>query len=164
MFCKSDYKLRGFTLIELIIVIVISSILLGAGIEFFRLSFNSYLQGQQIADADWQGRIAINTITHDLHALRSTTDITTATASALTFTDLDGTSIDYQVNNGQLMRNAQIVANFVQSITFQYYNEDGVLLSDPVAIASIRYVAVNLVINENGTMNFVSGVALWNIM
>lgn len=164
MFCKNIYKLRGFTLIELIIVIVISSILLGAGIEFFRLGFNSYLQGQQIADADWQGRIAINTITNDLHALRSTNNITTATANTLVLTDLNGTSISYQVNNGQLMRNAQILADFVQSITFQYYNEDGVLLSDPIATASIRFVAVNLVINENGAMNFTSGVALWNIM
>ena len=157
-------KIQGFTLIELIIVIVIISILSGMSVQLLKLGFTAYFYGQNVMDADSQARVALARITNDLHNLRSTSDITTASASALIFTDLYGNAVSYQVSNSQLQRNNLVLANNAQSITFRYYDSAGALLTTPVIganIALIQYIKLTLVISS---FNYTIGVTLWNTL
>ena len=87
---------QGATLIELIIVIVLVSILAGGASQLLRLGFLTFLAGEEMIDADWQGRTALGRMTRDLHAVRAATDITNATTNTLAFIDLHGTSTTYQ--------------------------------------------------------------------
>lgn len=158
MSSKNPHK--GTTLIELVIVILIISILSTGGIEMVRLGFLSYMTGQNIINADWQGRAALERMTRDLHSIRSPSDITTATPTLLTFTDISGNTVTYQVTGTQLMRNAQVLADYVQSLAFNYYNSNG---TTPISNSDIRYITITLNINNNTNFNFTTGVTLWNL-
>lgn len=157
-------KIKGFTLIELIIVIVIVSILSGLSAQFLKLGFTAYFFGQNLIDADSQARAALSRITDDLHNLRSNADITTASATTLQFTDLSGNLLTYQVTNSQLLRSNLLLAKDAQSITFQYYDLAGTALAPPVTganIALIRYVTLTLSISN---FPYTTGVTLWNTL
>jgi len=172
MACMKRSKIRGFTLIELIIVIVIVSILSALSAQFLKLGFTAYFYGQNLIDADNQARVALNRMTNDLHNLRSTSDITTASTTALVFTDLYGNAISYQVSGSQLQRNTLALVNNTQSIAFQYYDNAGTLLTAPVTgtnIALIRYIKLTLNLNVTlnlitSTYNYTTGVTLWNTL
>jgi prepilin-type N-terminal cleavage/methylation domain-containing protein len=157
---------KGYTLIEIIVVIIISSIILFAGIRFFELAYLLYNNQKTVFDIEWQGRLATNMIKMDIQMIRSTTDITSATATDLAFTDEFGTSVAYQVSGTQLQRNSQVLANDVQSIAFSYYNSTGTLLTFPVTNTAIRFIAVQLNVSRSNTAAFtyMTGAALWNIM
>lgn len=161
---ERNSKISGITLIEIIIVIVVISLLSGITAQFLNLGFLGYYQGQNSIDVDSQAQVALNRLMNDLHRLRSASDITTANASDLTFTDLDGNVISYQVNGSQLQRNNLALANNVQSITFQYYDITGTVLVTPVSEANkplIRLIKLNLMIND---FNYTTGVTLWNAL
>ncbi len=158
---------RGFTLIEMIIVMVIMGILLATGVKFLTMGFNAWSRGQGYVDADSQGRVALSRIAMDLHNLRSAPDIATATATTLAFTDLYGNAVSYQLSGTQLQRNGLGLANYVQSINFSYFTCAGGTLTPPVTganIALICFIQASLVINENSNYSFFTGVALWNTL
>jgi prepilin-type N-terminal cleavage/methylation domain-containing protein len=155
---------KGFTIVELIVVIVLCAILISTGISFFRLSFNGYIQGQSTIDADWQGRAALNRFVIDVHNLRSVNDIGSATASSFAFTDLYGNAISYQLSATQVLRSGQALADYAQSLSFKYYDIDGNELVSPVTIASIQFITLDLVISRSGTYQFETGATLWNVL
>lgn len=158
------FKLRGFTLIEMILVVVIISILSAVSARVLNAIFTSYFRGQDLINADSEARVALRRVSIDLHNLRSTADITTASASVLTFTDLNGNAISYQLNASQLVRNNLALAKNTQSIVFQYYDAAGILLVAPVSalnIPLIRYIKLTLVINS---FTYTIGVTLWNTL
>ena len=149
----------GFTLIELIIVIVLLGILVAGSGNLLSQGFKSFFVGKDIINANWQASVALERMIRDLHAVRSPSDITTATATTLQIVDLDGNTITYQVTGNQLQRNSQFIANGIQSINFNYYDKNGITtaLRD-----SIRYVAITLNINYNNlTFPVKTAVYLW---
>lgn len=157
-------KQKGATLLELIIVIVIVSIVTAAGVWFFHLAYALYTSQQSVLEADWQGRLATQMIKTDIELIRSTSDITTATQTALSFVDEYGNTISYQLSGSQLLRNSQVLADSVQSIVFRYYNQSGTELSSPITVSAVRYIVAEITINQTTTFSFVTGAALWNVM
>jgi prepilin-type N-terminal cleavage/methylation domain-containing protein len=142
-------KNRGFTLIELIIVIVLLGIISVIATKMLAQGFNAYLTGKNILNADWQGRLAMERMVRDIRAIRSpTAGITTATATQLAFTDTNGTDIVYQVSGSNLMRNSQVLADGVQSITFSYFNQNGATTG---VLSAIDYITIILNITQNNT-------------
>ena len=91
-------KHAGFTLIELVMVIVILGILAAISSVILSQGFNAYFTGKNVTDASWQGVSALEHVARDLRAIRSPSDMTTATATQFVFTNISGTSITYQLN------------------------------------------------------------------
>lgn len=156
-------SLRAVTLIEIIIVIVILGILFVMGARFFQLSYNLYDQQKQIINDNWQGQLAAQMIKRDIELIRSTADITAATAATLTFTTIYGDTVTYQQNGSQLRRNNQRLVEDLQSLTFMYYNGSGTQLTSPINVSNIRYIVCTIVTGANVTFTFTSGAALWNV-
>lgn len=141
-------RIHGFTIIELIIVIVILSILAVIALPMLSSGFNAYFTARNLSDANWQGRLALARITRDLRALTSNNNITTATATQLTFTNNANTSVSYTISGSNLERNALTLANGVSSVTFDYYTSAGAATA---VIANIVYISITLNITQNNT-------------
>src|SRR5690348_6666928 len=98
-------KQAGFTLIELIIVIVLLAVIAKISSQMLTEGFNSYLTMEKVTDANWQGQLALGRMVRDLRAVRSANDISVNTSSEITFVDSTGTTIDYKLSGTSLMRN-----------------------------------------------------------
>lgn len=148
MFKHDQINESGFTLVEMVMVIVILGIIAATASTMLSNGFTAFLTGQNVTDADWQGRLAMERLEGDLRAVRSPSDIATATATQLIFTDMSGTSITYQLSGTTLMRNAQVLADGVGGLTFAYYDLNG---SATAVLTSIRYISYSLNITQKGT-------------
>jgi type II secretory pathway pseudopilin PulG len=151
-------KQKGWTLIELVIVIVLTGFLGIGAVEMLRFGAESQILTQKAQTAAWDGEIAISRMTDDLHTIKSPTSISTAATSSLVFTNYNGTSVTYSLSGGQLLRNSHALASNVSSLFFTYYNASG---STTSTIADIRYIGVNFTVNDGVTYDFTTGVFVW---
>lgn len=130
---------HGFTLVEMLFVIVIMSIVC---LIIGRLLLNTYLTfstAQNIADADWNNFLAIERIVNDVHRIRSPGDISTITASQFAMTDVSGNAVSYQFSGSTLTRNSQTLATNIQSFSFAYYDKNGTVTA---TASSVRYIKI----------------------
>jgi len=153
-------KIKGFTLIELIIVIAITGIIVAGSSSLLLRGVEAYIAGKTDINASWQANSAIERMTRDLRAVSSANAIIIATSSEFAVQDINGIAIDYQVVNGQLLRNTQVLADRIQNVTFTYYDANGAVTA---SVNAIRYIGITLNINyEKVASSFSTMVALWN--
>ena len=141
-------KQHGFTLIELIMVIVISGIVAVMASKGLLVAAQAYLGSRNAIDANWQGEFALERMVRDIRSVRSPSDISTASASQFTFTDTSGGSVSYTLSGSSLLRNGQILADGVNSVTFTYFDDTG---TSTGTLANIRYVTASLNITLNNS-------------
>ncbi|OGT37843.1 MAG: hypothetical protein A3F12_02070 [Gammaproteobacteria bacterium RIFCSPHIGHO2_12_FULL_38_14] len=145
------FKLKrncGFSMIELIVVIVIIGILSVITLPMLQTGFNSYFIQRNLSNVNWQGRLALSRMTRDIRNIPATGNITTAGVTQLTFTNNNNEIISYTLNGTNLQRNGLTLANGVNSILFKYSDSAGVSTG---TIANIRYITVTLNITQNNT-------------
>jgi len=146
-------KLHGFTLIELIIVIIISGIIVASSTSLLVQAAKGYVAGRENINANWQAGLALERMTRDLHEASS---IISATSNQLVVKDIHGATIDYKFDsNGlQLLRSDQMLADKVKDINFTYYDVNGFTTND---VSAIRYVGISM------NIIYTTLVALWNV-
>lgn len=137
---------KGFTVIELILVIIILSIIARVGGLTLSQGLESYRQAQSLQDAQFQGQLALTRMTRDLQAIPYDAAITTATASQLTYTDASGNNVTYQLSGSQLMRNSEVLADGISSLSFTYYTS---LLASGATSPNIRGIRVQFTVTQN---------------
>lgn len=146
-------KQYGFSLIELVIVMVMLGIIAAMSSLLLSQGFNAFFSSANILDANWQGQLAIQRMARDIQLIRSPADISTATASQLTFTDMNNNSISYTLSSSNLNLtkgiNTQTLAVGINSLTFTYYDQNGA--TPPATTAATRYIKIALVITQNNT-------------
>lgn len=144
-------KQNGFSLIELIIVIVILGVIVAMSSLLLSQGFNAFFNNANIADANSQGQIAIERMTRDIRLIRSPLDISIATATQLSFTDINNNAISYTLSgsNLNLTQNSttQTLAVGINSLTFTYYDQNGT--TPPASTAATRYIKVTLAVTQN---------------
>lgn len=143
----------GFTLIELIIVLSLLGLFLGAVQETFIHGLRIVDAADERSEVDSELAWGLERLSREVAQAKT---FTTATASRMVLTvDLnqDGTdeTVDYLLSNGQVLRqesNRQVVlVRNAQALTFSYVDLDGNTLSVPVASGSlddIRLVQVSV--------------------
>jgi prepilin-type N-terminal cleavage/methylation domain-containing protein len=154
----------GFSLVELVIVIAILSIVVAGVSQLLTVGFNSYFMGKNIISADWQGRVAIEKMTRDLHLVRSRNDIVMASSNSFSFISIDGSPISYSQVGSQLIRNTSVLAGGVQSLSFQYFDSTGSYLGASPVVTNIRYIVISLNVTSNNA-SYVTNTAVypWNL-
>ncbi len=144
-------KQRGFSLIELIMVILILGIIIGMSSLLLSQGFNAFFSSENILDANSQGQVAMQRMARDIRLIRSPADITTATSGQLSFTDINNNTVSYVLSGSSLNvtqnANTQTLAVGVSSLTFTYYDATGT--TPPASTAVTRYIKVALVITQN---------------
>ncbi len=148
-------NISGFTLIELIVVIVLISIVSVIGSGIISSSYIAYLNSKNVMDADWQGRQALERMARELRIVGSPADITISgsTATSLTFTTSNADTIIYSLSGTSLMRQknggtAQILADGIQTLGFTFYDQNSALTA---VAANVRYILISLMVTLNNT-------------
>lgn len=161
---RSCRRARGFTLVELILVIILAGIIFGFGSVLLGKTFSSYSLKQDIADADWQAKVALERAARELRALRSATtaDLDIASAAQLRFVDTDGNGVCFYRNAGanRMMRSAQApgipgdpcsggqaLADNITALTFTYWDNTG---NATATVASVYYITLEMTVVEGG--------------
>lgn len=152
------FKQRGFTLIELIVVIALIGMIMVGITSIYTQMLYSMLQGQNAIDALWQGRLGMERMIKEIRITRSAADISTFTSGEYNFTDINGNNIDYKLSGNNLVRNNTILADGISALSFSYYDKNGDSTS---TAASIAYIKITLnVTRKNANYALTSGVYL----
>ncbi len=142
------YLKSGFTLIELVIVIVLISIIALIAAPMLYEGVNATHINYTLTEQAGQGNQATIQMTRDLYNLWNVNALTLS-ANAISFTDSRNTTISYQLSNGNLLRNNIILAEHATQLDFTYYDVTGTVTN---TASSVRYIAFSFVLN-NQTMS-----------
>ncbi len=137
----------GFTLIELVIVIIITGIIIVIASRFLAVGLTSYRNASNLNGSYRNVQLAMERMSRDFRSVPAVSNISTATASTFTFTNSGGTSISYSLSGSNLMRNSQALASHVSALTFTYYTSAG---STTSTISAIRYIGVSVTFSGGG--------------
>ncbi|BAV32702.1 hypothetical protein SCL_0380 [Sulfuricaulis limicola] len=152
---------RGFTLVELVVAIILVGIIFGFGSALLGKVFSSYSLKQDIAGGDWQARVALERAARELRAVRSATaaDLDIASTAQVRFVDADGNSVCFYRNAGanRMMRSAdgpasacgstnpQVLADNITALAFSYWDNAG---NATAVVASVYFITVQMTVVE----------------
>src|SRR5258708_16989779 len=131
----------GWTMVELVVVIVILGSVAAIGTGLLSSIFRSYLATRDMTSSDGQARAAFERMTRELRQARSATatDLDVASTAQVRFIDTDGNGVCFyrDAANNRLMRSADgpatacgttsapPLSDFVAGLLFPYYLNDG---------------------------------------
>jgi len=148
---------KGFTLIELVIVIliigiitgIVGSTLLGA-IDAWTFKFNR-------TDLLLDGRLAMNRMVREIREVKNKAKVTTADPSEFSFENVGNVDITYSLSGTDLDRTedetTNTLAEDVSDMTFTYLDSNGDTIETPTVApgaTDIRRVRINLTLTKNG--------------
>jgi prepilin-type N-terminal cleavage/methylation domain-containing protein len=125
---------RGFTLIEMIIVITIIAVISVMAGQVVASGLKMMLTAQQVVDADWQAKLALESMVREIRNIRSRADMTTTSSTTLAFNDI----------------NSQIIASGVASFSFTYYDVNYNTTTTPANVA-IVYMQIGINADNSNT-------------
>lgn len=138
---------RGFSLIEMVLVIVIVGIISIVGAQLMGTGFQMYFTGRDTLSVDAQARLALERMTRELRTVRPATGLTMLPASEVTFIDVDGTTVRYYLSAGDLLRNTQVLAGGISGLSFVYTDSSGAVTGTP---AQVLYISVQFTATQGG--------------
>jgi len=153
---------RGWTLIEVVVVLIILAIVVAVGGRMMTGMLQSYFAARDITSSDAQARVGFERMTRDLRQIRSATatDLDVASAVQVRFIDADGNGVCFyrDAATSRLMRSAdgpstacgatspQPLSDFVSGLSFFYYTNALATTATPTAV---YYVTVKVSVQDN---------------
>jgi prepilin-type N-terminal cleavage/methylation domain-containing protein len=141
---------RGFTLTELLVVATVLGMILAGVVLIQMQGQQAYVVGSHRVEVQQNNRAALELITRELRSAQAVATVTSATD--LTFVDLNGTTIRYQLSGATLNRitggTTTPLIGGVQTLVLSYYSawngatNTGTTTTTP---ASVRLVRLHLV-------------------
>lgn len=153
----------GWTLIEVVMVLVVFSIVATLAATLMSSMFQSYFTARDITSSDAQARVAFERMTRELRQIRSATaaDLDAASAAQVRFIDSDGNGVCFyrDAATNRLMRSTdgpatacgatgpQPLSDFVSGLNFYYYTNDG--RTAAVSPTMPSYITVKVNVQDN---------------
>lgn len=147
-------RMYGFTLMEMVVVIVIVGIVFAIGSLIISRGFTAYFASKDITNADWQARLALERMTRELREIRLATggaELNIASATQISFTDIGANVITYSRAGNSLMRNAQVLADNVSALGFAYLQSDGATAATVATVGTTYYIAISVTVAQDAT-------------
>lgn len=136
---------KGFTLIEILIVMLISSVVIGAVYSAYQSNLSAYITQQRVVYMQQNIRAVVFYMTRDIQMAgydpdegKANAGIIDARADSITFSmDLNqsgtldaGETVVYTLNGSDLERNGIVVCADMNALDFVYLDGDGNILPD----------------------------------
>jgi len=148
---------RGFTLVELIVVIVVLGTVASMGAIVVRDGMLGYLRGREITSADWQGRLALERITRELRDVAApgsaNIDPSSCGSPGFSFVDIASNQISYSLVSSTLWRIdspllSQPLADNVSGLRFYCLQSDVQATTVP---SNVYYITVSMILATTNT-------------
>lgn len=143
---KSGLSLTGFTLTEVLFVVVLIAILLAAIYPYLRATHTSWQSADRRSEVIQNARIGMDKIVRELRQAGSFTSIQ---SSLVAFADVDNNSITYRLNAGNLERNSAALAGPLDSLTFTYYDASG---SETATASDVKSVEISITVSDSESL------------
>ena len=154
-------KQKGFTLIEMIVVIVILSIVATIGGLLLVEGFQASNDTQNALEAGWQTRLTMRLMAREL---RNTRELVRLRRKNIRFNDMDGNEVRYRYQGGSNDRiqrrifsisTMRTLADNITAFRFDYFGTDNNNLGTPNAINlnDVRCISISLTVDKYGTVN-----------
>ncbi len=138
-------KIRGFSLIEFVIVITIMGFVAVISSALIFHTFRTYYAITVMSDLDSQARVVFNRMTKDFREIQTNQSgfsfvQDSEATDQITFNDADANSITYAISGGNLVRNSQILATNVSDLKFTFYDQAGGTTTTPLLVRYIKFM------------------------
>ncbi|MDO9464609.1 MAG: prepilin-type N-terminal cleavage/methylation domain-containing protein [bacterium] len=145
---------KGFTIIELIMVIVITGIIAGITAMLLLQVMNvySFVTVREVILSD--GELAMGRMSREIRQIEDVYSIYKADSEEIEFEDAYYNLINFRRSGGSLLRNSDELATDLTSLTFQYTTSDGnpPVVNDPATPeeeeTNIKRIQINLTIKK----------------
>lgn len=139
-------RIQAFTLIEIAVVIIVLGIVSGIMGELMYQAFRGANIQYDEASVSSQARIVLDRMSRELRMIRVNSDLSTMTASSVTFKNVSGDEISYSLSGTTLLRNLKPIADSVSGLTFEYLDATGAVTTTNT---DVRYIRVTLQMSKN---------------
>lgn len=157
---------KGFTFIEMIVVITITSVLISAGVSLVTNIINNNLTSQRFNNLAVQAEQSIILFGKEL---KSSIQIVSGNATELNFINSSGASVTYQVNGNTFERSENggsfyTVNNLISALTFHYYDANLSELTLPITADDVRLITLSINFTQDiNHINLIQTTYLMNI-
>jgi len=157
----------GFTLLELVMVIVLLGIIAGASVPLMFEIVNGWQLSVTRNEMSESAKIGMDRMIREMRQISNRSGVITANSSVFQFIDVNGSDITFNLSGSNLMRTIGEVSNQladnVAQLNFSYYDNEDSLIAVPRVNpqdTDIRRIVVDLVFSSAGTqLNIESGVS-----
>jgi len=130
----------GFSLVELIVVLVVASIIVGILARFLISGINSYFFLDKSKEVMRDARLSIHFMNRDFRQIKQTGGIMLAHPDRFKFVNYNDKQIEYKSFNNEIKRNGNLLADNISSFEFKYMKINGGYLITPVSNDSLDYI------------------------
>lgn len=144
---------RGFTFIEMIIVITLSAIVVAAATSILGGTFRSHQLQEEMQALDSETHLAISRMEREIRSISSTASdglLKTIPNSEITFM-LSGQTVSYKLQGKTLLRNGIPIADNITNLEFSYQDTNFDTISPATNQADIRHVTIKITFQLNQT-------------
>jgi prepilin-type N-terminal cleavage/methylation domain-containing protein len=145
---------RGFSLIELIIVIVILSLMVLGLVTFFSGGTRSWISGQSQLKAQREARIVMDTMVKEIREGKKVENGSYENGVTISYPAILGKgNVTFELINGQILRNnINILIDNIPGggLIFDYFDKEENPIADPTKASKLR---INLKVDVDKDMN-----------
>ncbi len=154
--------IRGFTLIEMVVVMIIMGLVSTGAAMFLRAGFAGYFSAVQSTTLSTQANLAMARISKELQQADAFSVINT---TGVTFSTTGGATISYNWSSPNLTRTGattpQALSNAVTAFSLSYYQSNFSMTDE---VSAVRAITISMTLNNGSeTLSLINTVFLNNI-